>query len=532
MSIILAAKGAFMHRQRFTLNSHLTRACAIGGLLILQSLSLSSVRADLSDSAVKSAEQSITDEELKQHTAFLSNDTFEGREAGTRGGHAAGGYIVKELSALDLKPAGENGFYQSWGNQYRNILALWEGSDPQLKHELVVIGAHYDHVGYGTSSNSFGPLGYIHNGADDNASGTSALLELAEACSGLENRPKRSILFVWWDAEEKGLLGSKHWFANRTLRNYHVVFTINMDMVGRMKDKRLEIYGVRTAPGLREFVARSMDGIDAQVAYDWDIREDSDHWPFFNAGVPFLMLHTGLHENYHRPSDDAELLNIEGMRETTRLALRLMAKAADRKQGFHFRQASRNESESLHHNEQVPTQPPPSRLGIRWSPEDESNGLILTEVVNGSAAQTAGLRIGDRLLAFNSERIPDGNTFRGWIMATQPDIELSYARGNTQHAAMIQLTGYPVRLGISWKEDDAEPGCVKLSRVIVGSPADVAGLRLGDRVMSVAGQRFASGEEFRSQLDDAGDGVVIEMERAGVIHEVTLQLLRVPRGGE
>ena len=503
-------------------------SCGFMASLVLGIPFTSIAAAEIPDSAVKSAEESITDDELKDHAAYLSNDSFEGREAGTRGGQAAGGYIVQELSALDLKPAGDGGYYQSWGNQYRNILALWEGSDPQLKRELIVVGAHYDHVGYGTATNSFGPLGYIHNGADDNASGTAALLELAEACAEMEDRPKRSVLFAWWDAEEKGLLGSKHWLANRTLREHRVVFDLNMDMVGRMKDKRLEVSGVRTAPGLREFIARNMDDIDANIAYDWEIREDSDHWPFFNARVPFIMLHTGLHENYHRPSDDSGLLNIEGMRETTHLALRLIVDAADRPQAFAYRAASRREGESHERNERVAPDPPPSRLGIRWNAASEANGLVLSQVVVGSAAHQAGLVIGDRLTAFNGEKIDDGDVFRAWIMASEPNVQLNYLRNGTEQVANLQLGGYPVRLGISWKEDDAEPGCVKLSQVVENSPAAAAGLALADRVLSVGGERFANTTEFRELLERSGETITLEMERAGTIWTADLKMPNVP----
>ena len=121
--------------------------------------------------------------DLTRHINTLASDTLEGRAAGTDGGRAAGSYLVQQLRRLKLSPGGHDGdFFQEFSEQgYRNILAVIPGTDPALRHELILVGAHYDHVGLGTKRNSRGPLGQIHNGADDNASGTAAVLELAEA---------------------------------------------------------------------------------------------------------------------------------------------------------------------------------------------------------------------------------------------------------------------------------------------------------------------------------------------------------------
>jgi Zn-dependent M28 family amino/carboxypeptidase len=131
-----------------------------------------------------------------------------------------------------LQPAGHDGaYFQLFGPGYRNILGIIPGSDPALSNQFVLISAHYDHVGYGTRRNSNGPIGYIHNGADDNASGTAAVLELVEAFQRLAIPPRRSVLFVLWDGEEKGLLGSLHWLSYPTVALENVRLMINLDMV-------------------------------------------------------------------------------------------------------------------------------------------------------------------------------------------------------------------------------------------------------------------------------------------------------------
>ena len=184
----------------------LALVCCLPGPLFAENLSLAA------------ALDSITRSELQRHIEVLADDTFEGREAGARGGQAAAGYIARLLQQCELKPGGDRGsYYQAFNSSCRNILASMEGSDPQLGQEVIVVGAHYDHVGYGTQRNSYGPWGYIHNGADDNASGVAGLLELAQALSHLPQRPRRTILLAFWDGEEKGLLGSKHWVQTPTI---------------------------------------------------------------------------------------------------------------------------------------------------------------------------------------------------------------------------------------------------------------------------------------------------------------------------
>jgi Zn-dependent M28 family amino/carboxypeptidase len=269
--------------------------------------------------------------ELKQHVDYLASDDLEGREAGAAGGQTAGDYLIQLLQENGVQGAGDAGSYvQEFGNGYRNILGWIEGADPELKHQYVLVGAHYDHVGYGTQRNSFGPIGHVHNGADDNASGSSGLAEVMQAFALLPTPPKRSILFVWWDAEEKGMLGSKHWAAHPTIDLENLTCVFNMDMIGRLRNERIEVYGVRTGYRFRQLVSR--ENVQPKLAIDfiWDTKANSDHYPFFRREIPFLMLHTGLHDDYHRPRDDADKINGDGMQLVARLLFRLVLTMADR----------------------------------------------------------------------------------------------------------------------------------------------------------------------------------------------------------
>ncbi|MFM9198168.1 MAG: M20/M25/M40 family metallo-hydrolase, partial [Planctomycetia bacterium] len=280
------------------------------------------------------ARASIQAADAKRHVCALADDALEGREGGSRGGRAAGSYIVSHLEKLGLEPAGDNGsWYQQFGGM-RNILAIARGSDPAVATELIVVGAHYDHVGYGNSGNSYGPFGFVHNGADDNASGVAGLIEMAEAMQHLPARPRRPILFAFWDGEEKGLLGSYHFVRVRPalVAPLSIVFAVNMDMIGRLRGERLEVYGARTSEGLRAAVFRSNNRPGAaplELAFDWAIEEDSDHYPFIAAKIPTVMFHTGLHDQYHRPSDDTHLVNVPGMEPVARLVFDAVVSLAD-----------------------------------------------------------------------------------------------------------------------------------------------------------------------------------------------------------
>ncbi len=479
--------------------------------------------------AMISLMSSITTDDLRRHAEALADDTFEGREAGSRGGRAAAGYIGREFQRHKLAGgAGPGGYYQSFGAQYRNILGLLEGSDPQLKREVIVIGAHYDHVGYGTAQNSYGPTGYIHNGADDNASGVAGLMEIVEAFSRLETRPKRTILFAYWDGEEKGLLGSKHWVSQPTLPLERVRLVFNMDMIGRLRNDAVEVYGVRTTQGLRRLVSLNNHEANLRLDFTWKMREDSDHFTFYQRGIPVLMLHTGLHDDYHRPSDDAEKLNVPGMHRVVQVISRVLYELADGAPLSGFRLAGRTESEHVQRDRERPLAALPSRLGLTWdvTAEKAGEGVRVNRITRGSAAERAGLRLGDKIVRFNDRPTTRGDELQSRVLAAAGPVRMEVERtGATEPVVLeLRLAGKPVRLGVSWRVDDAEPQAIVLSRVVPGSPADRARLQANDRIYEVGGQSFASSDEFQQLL--AADGPLeLLVERQGRLRTVSLQPL-------
>ncbi len=219
----------------------------------------------------------------------------------------------------------------------RNVLASLPGSDPELGKQLVIIGAHLDHVS--------GKDGTIYNGADDDASGIAGLLEIAEAFSVSPERPKRSILFAAWNAEERGLLGSYYYTVHPSFPLDQTKLMLQMDMIGRNEEipdsdnhrfrgleeqsaeensNSLNVLGYSRSKDVHRLVEDSNRwiGLSLKFRYDnhsLDLLRRSDHWPFLNRGIPAAFFHTGLHPDYHRSTDTADKINYEKMEKIVRL---------------------------------------------------------------------------------------------------------------------------------------------------------------------------------------------------------------------
>ncbi len=477
------------------------------------------------------ARDSIVLNELKQHIAFLASDTLEGRAAGTRGGQAAATYLAQEFRKLGLSPAGDEGdFFQEFGQGYRNVLALLPGSDPEKRHEVIILGGHFDHVGYGNSSNSYGPFGKIHNGADDNASGTAAILEVAEGLSHLDPPPQRSILFALWDAEEAGLLGSAHWVQSPTFRLDRVKLVINVDMIGRMQHERVITYGCSTASGLRRCITFANQQSDLNIDLDPTHRDDSDHWSFYQRQIPYLMLHTGEHPDYHRPSDDVEKLNYEGLHRVSQMMFDLTRIVADTDDLGGFRGGSQRERQPDPIAVARGTKPR-SRLGLAWQPRSAPHDPFqITHVVPDSPAAESGLRTGDRIVGFNGLSPSEVNDLRESVLTAGRQIRLQIVRSGMEAPfdVAITLRGNPVRLGVHWRMSPDEPLTIIVTGVVPGSPAAQAGIQPNDRLYP-PDEWIASGSDWLREMTEASqESITLNVDRAGRLQKVQLQLLSAP----
>lgn len=475
----------------------------------------------LTDRGLVTAVESIRVEDLKTHISTLASDALQGREGGSTGGHAASAYLVQQLRQQGIAPAAaERQFVQEFSGGMRNILASVPGRDARLRDEVVIVCAHFDHVGFGTPRNSRGPVGYIHNGADDNASGVAGLLEVVEAIRTLPQPPRRTLLFAFWDGEEKGLLGSKHWISTPTLPLSQIKLVINADMIGRLRPEGVEVAGTRAARGLRQMLADANSATTAsqlRLDFTWDMRADSDHQPFFAAGIPALMLHTGKHDDYHRPSDDANKLNYEGTQQLARLMLMLALRAAESDELPAFRIESRGETKDQQRLLEQPRPSPAPRLGITWNSQLSEQRIVeITEIVPQSPAAAAGFRIGDRIERFASYAVSDVIDFRSLVVVADRDVTATVKRpGRSEPLELsVRLMGEPTRLGLTWRTDDAEPDSVILTQVIPHSPAALAGLKPLDRLLTF-GEHSATSDHLTKAATSLP--VTVTIERDGII---------------
>lgn len=276
-----------------------------------------------------------------------------------------------------------------------NVIGVIPGRGA-LAEQSVVIGAHYDHVGMGGYGSLAPGTIEIHNGADDNASGTATLIAAAERLAERlqEVDSHRRIVFIAFTAEERGLLGSRHYVRHPRFPLEDTVAMINLDMVGRLKDNELTVYGTGSAVGIDRIVEQA----NAELGFDlYKIASGygpSDHQPFYRAGVPVLFFFTGLHPDYHRPSDDFDKIDFGGMARITDMVVNVAQRLAV--------QQDRPEYAVTGKQVRIRRQKT-AYLGVRLS--DQQDHVVISDVVAGAPAEAAGLRRGDRLERLGERRI-------------------------------------------------------------------------------------------------------------------------------
>jgi aminopeptidase YwaD len=288
--------------------------------------------------------------------------------------------------------------------QTANVLAFLEGSDAGLKNDVIVIGAHFDHLGLGgQGSGSLAPdTVAIHHGADDNASGTAGLLEAAQYFAAQTPRPKRGILFAGFTAEEMGLLGSAHYVSDPPMPLERTIAMINMDMIGRMRDSVLVVEGMGTSPIWDSITTTARRDLPLKITFKPDGFGPSDHASFYGKNIPVLFFFTNLHADYHRPSDTWEKINYAGEKTVVEYVTRIVGDVANRETPPAFTQVVASGPHGMGTGDR---RGPRVSLGIVPDYADDGTGLKLSGTRPGSAAEKAGLKGGDVIIRFSGKDV-------------------------------------------------------------------------------------------------------------------------------
>ena len=269
-------------------------------------------------------------ETLKKHIYYLADDKMKGRGTGSKQAKKASEYVKNEFKKLGLKPLGTDGYYQNFTAKVRKVVVPDSirksrnviGYLDNGKDKTVVIGAHYDHIGEGKqgSLKDSSAVGKIHNGADDNASGVAGLLELAKFFSQNEETEPFNILFISFGAEELGLVGSRYFVANPTLPLEKIHFMLNMDMIGRFNPENgVAIIGFGSSPEFETIFSKIDKNQHIKHYTGYEGRGGSDQTSLYEKDIPVLFFHTGGHEDYHKPTDDAPKVDYNSLQKIIEL---------------------------------------------------------------------------------------------------------------------------------------------------------------------------------------------------------------------
>jgi Zn-dependent M28 family amino/carboxypeptidase len=355
--------------------------------------------------------QRIDSNNIKNHIYYLASDKLKGRAPGTAGEKQAAQYIAKLFGQYGLQPKGANGYFQKFtyrqnnnphdtiaatGKKYegRNVVGFLDNGSANT----VVVGGHYDHLGNDGRGSSLEkePKGKVHNGADDNASGTSGVLELARYYATNGVKEQVNFLFMCYSAEEAGLIGSKYFTNNPTVDLKTVSWMLNMDMIGRLSDSthNLLIYGVGTSDVF-------VDNLHALNKYGFNLVLDSagvgpsDQTSFYLKKIPVLHFFTGQHKDYHKPSDDANKINYSGEAKVLEYEIDLIDKLAGLPKPAFFTTQNKEASKTSFK----------VTLGVMPDYAYQGKGLRVDAVTKDKPADKAGLKDGDIVIELGDVKV-------------------------------------------------------------------------------------------------------------------------------
>lgn len=348
---------------------------------------------------------------IQEDVTVLADDKLEGRQTGTKGEQEAAAYIAERFTYIGLEAKGSEGYFQAFSFKPKtnphgeaSFTTMAEDSTITGKNVVayinnnaentVIIGAHFDHLGYGGEGSLYKGESAIHNGADDNASGVAVMLNLAGKLK--ETNTANNYLFIAFSGEEMGLLGSNYFVKNPTIDTKSVSYMINMDMVGRLKqDSTLAVYGTGTSPIFKQVLNAHNEKFKL-IEKESGVGP-SDHTSFYLADIPVLHFFTGQHEDYHKPSDDSEKLNYTGMETISNYIFEVISDLNDN--GKLVFRKTKNESEET----------PRFKVGLGVVPDYmyDGKGMRIDGVSEDKPAQKAGLMKGDVVIKLGDSAVVD-----------------------------------------------------------------------------------------------------------------------------
>ena len=355
--------------------------------------------------------KSIYENKINLDVEYLSSDELEGRYTGSKGEKLAANYIKKRFEEFNVESIGENGYFQEFSfkpksHPHEIIVASDSIQDNSIigknvigfidnnSDNTVVIGAHYDHLGYGGEGSLYRDSDTkIHNGADDNASGVSLMLDLAAKLKGKDNN---NYLLIAFSGEELGLLGSNFFVKNSTIDIKSINYMINMDMVGRLNNENaLAVYGLGTSPIFKQTIKSNNQ--DFKIIENESGVGPSDHTSFYLNDIPVLHFFTGQHADYHKPSDDSQLLNYKGMNLISDFIYTVISDLNDNGK-LPFRE-TKNESQET----------PRFKVSLGVIPDYlyDGIGMRIDGVSKGKPAEKAGFQKGDIVIKLGDKEISD-----------------------------------------------------------------------------------------------------------------------------
>ena len=382
---------------------------------------------------------------MEKDVLKLAAEDMQGRVPGSGGHEASAEYIAEQFREAGLEPAGDDGsYFQSFEIKgengemitVRNVLGVIPGSNADWSDQSVVLSAHYDHLGLGWPDAKADNKGKVHNGADDNASGVAVMLEMARTL-GKSMEPARSVVFAAFTAEEAGLLGARHYV--KSMQRYpanKVIGNLNVDTVGRLGDNKLLVLGSTSAREWKFIFmgASFVTGVQTEMPTQ-DI-DSSDQVAFIEAGIPAVQFFSGASPDYHKPSDTADKLDINGLVKVASIVREGVDYLAERPEPMAFTGSTAKSAEAKPDQGERK-----ASTGLMPDFAYSGKGVSIGATGDDTPAQKAGLLNGDVITAINGKAVTDLRAYSNMLKQLAPgdEIEVSYTRDGVEQTTSLTL---------------------------------------------------------------------------------------------